>query len=67
MHNFAFELEKLHMMKTVPTEVEREGISVDIEITEDENVRFHNFLVRFRKIKDKKSYCSLRNILINHL
>ena len=63
MHNFVFELEKLHMMKTIPTEVEREGISVDIEITEDEN-----FLVRFRKIKDqKKSHCSLQNILINHL
>ena len=50
MHNFVFELEKLHMMKTIPTEVEREGISVDIEITEDEN-----FLFRFRKIKDKKN------------
>ena len=50
MHNFVFELEKLHMMKTIPTEVEREGISVDIEITEDEN-----FLVRFRNIKDKEA------------
>ena len=43
------------MIKIVPTEVGREATSVDIEIIEDENVQFKNFLVRFRKIKDKKS------------
>ena len=36
---------------TKPVEVVREAM--DIEIAKDENFRFQNFLIRFRKIKDK--------------
>ncbi|RID62090.1 hypothetical protein BRARA_E01184 [Brassica rapa] len=47
-----------------PIELEREAPPPDIEIAEDENVRFQNFLARFRNIKNKEAHFSLRNALL---
>lgn len=50
-----------------PIELGREAPLPDIEIAEDENVRFQNFLARFKNIKDKEAHFSLRNALVDHL
>ena len=54
-------------MHQPPTELGREATPPYIKIAEDENVRFQNFFVRFRNIKDKEAYVSLRNVLVDHL
>ncbi|XP_024007289.1 uncharacterized protein LOC112083492 [Eutrema salsugineum] len=50
-----------------PIEVEREAPPPEVEIAIDENIRFQEFLCRYRQIKDKEAHFSLRNALIDHL
>ena len=38
-----------------------------VEMVEDENVRFQDFLRRHKQIKDKEAHIALRNALIDHL
>ena len=63
LHNMIIEDEREF---ATPTELGREAPPPDTEIAEDENL-FQNFFVRFRNIKDKKTYVSLRNALVDHL
>ncbi|XP_063941212.1 uncharacterized protein LOC135149424 [Daucus carota subsp. sativus] len=39
----------------------------NVEMVEDENVRFQDFLSRHKQIKDKEAHIALRNALIDHL
>ncbi|XP_033140542.1 putative nuclease HARBI1 [Brassica rapa] len=64
LHNMIIEDER---ELDAPIEFGREAPPPDIEIAEDENVRFQNFLARFRNIKNKEAHFSLRNALIDHL
>ena len=64
LHNIIIENEREF---DAPTELGREGTPPYIKIAEDENVRFQSFLVRFRNIKNKEVYVSLRNVLVDHL
>ncbi|KAM6553080.1 hypothetical protein CsatB_013842 [Cannabis sativa] len=41
--------------------------SPEVEMVEDDNARFQEFLARHRKIKDKDAHIELRNALIEHL
>ncbi|XP_024006867.1 uncharacterized protein LOC112083387 [Eutrema salsugineum] len=50
-----------------PIEVGRKAPPPEVEIAEDETIRFQEFLGRYRKIRDKEAYFSLRNALIDHL
>ncbi|XP_010495651.1 PREDICTED: uncharacterized protein LOC104772772 [Camelina sativa] len=48
-------------------EAGREAPAPEVEIADDENTRFQEFLARYREIKDRDAHFSLRNALINHL
>ncbi|KAL0680633.1 hypothetical protein Bca4012_047480 [Brassica carinata] len=39
----------------------------EVQLPDNENNRFQEFLSRFRKIKDKEAHFSFRNALIDHL
>ncbi|XP_062086880.1 uncharacterized protein LOC133793579 [Humulus lupulus] len=41
--------------------------SPEVQMVEDDNARFQEFLTRHRKIKDKDAHIELRNALIEHL
>lgn len=41
--------------------------SLEVELVEDENRHFQEFLTRHRQIKDKETHITLRNALIDHL
>ncbi|XP_062099075.1 uncharacterized protein LOC133804991 [Humulus lupulus] len=41
--------------------------SPEVQMVEDDNARFQEFLTRHRKIKDKEAHIELRNALIEHL
>ncbi|XP_075507570.1 uncharacterized protein LOC142544402 [Primulina tabacum] len=45
----------------------REAPTPDVEMVIDENIRFQEFLARYKKIKDKNAHYALRNALIDHL
>ena len=66
MHDFIFE-SPYECELDAPIELGRKTPPPDIEIAEDENVRFQNFLARFRNIKDKETHFFLRNTLLDHL
>ena len=38
-----------------------------VEMATDENIRFEQFLGRYKQIKDKSAHIELRNALIDHL
>ena len=63
LHNMIIEDER---ELDAPIELGREAPPPDIEIAEDENVRFQNFLARFRNIKNKKAHLSKIKKLIFH-
>ena len=64
LHNMIIEDERdLH----APIEVEREVPVPEVDMVVDDNIRFQEFLGRYRKIKDKEAHFSLRNALIDHL
>ena len=45
----------------------REVATPVVELVEDEDARFEQFLGRYRQIKDKDTHIALRNALIEHL
>ena len=63
LHNMIIEDER---ELDAPIELGREAPPPDIEIAEDENVRFQNFLARFRNIKNKEAHLSKIKKLIFH-
>uniref|UniRef100_A0A0D3E4V0 Uncharacterized protein n=1 Tax=Brassica oleracea var. oleracea TaxID=109376 RepID=A0A0D3E4V0_BRAOL len=50
-----------------PIGIGREAPPPEVQIPDNEDNRFQEFLSRFRKIKDKEAHFSLRNALIDHL
>ena len=64
LHNMIIEDER---DLDAPIGIGREAPPPDVQIPDNENNRFQEFLSRFRKIKDKEAYFSFRNALIDHL
>ncbi|KAM6575620.1 hypothetical protein CsatA_023947 [Cannabis sativa] len=64
MHNMIIEDER---DLNAPIEERVEVPSPEVEMVEDDNARFQEFLARHRKIKDKDAHIELRNALIEHL
>ena len=50
-----------------PIQDVREVPSLDVEMIVDENTRFHQFITRYRQIRDKNAHIALHNALIDHL
>ena len=64
LHNMIIEDE--HDLNA-PIEVWREAPPPVVQTPENDNIRFEEFLGRFREIKDKEAYFVLQNSLIHHL
>ncbi|XP_075475817.1 uncharacterized protein LOC142512858 [Primulina tabacum] len=64
MHNMIIEDER---DLSAPIEDMREASTPDVEMVVDENIRFQEFLARYKRIKDKDAHYALRNALIDHL
>ena len=64
LHNMIIENERKF---NDPIEVAREVPPMEVEIAIDEDSRFQQFLVRYKRIKDKEVHFNLRNALIDHL
>ena len=44
-----------------------EAPAPEVEMVQDETIRFQEFLARYKKIKDKEAHYALRNALIEHI
>ena len=64
MHNMIVEDER---DLNAPIIEARETPPPTVEIIEDEDNRFQQFIARHRQIKDKEAHFALRNALIEHL
>ena len=64
LHNMIIEDER---DLDAPIGIGREAPPPEVQIPDNEDNRFQEFLSRFRKIKDKEAHFSLRNALIDHL
>ena len=64
MHNMIIEDER----DVCPTIEERAEVSnAEVEMADDEDARFQQFLARHRQIKNRDAHIELRNALIEHL
>ena len=64
LHNMIIEDER---DLDAPIGIGREAPPPEVQIPDNEDNQFQEFLSRFRKIKDKETHFSLRNALIDHL
>ena len=64
MHNMIIEDE--HDLNAIIT-VAMEVLIPEVEMLEDDNTRFQEFLARHRQIKNKNAHIAVRNALIDHL
>ncbi|XP_073153502.1 uncharacterized protein [Henckelia pumila] len=64
MHNMIIEDER---DLSAPIQDARETPAPEVEMIVDENMKFQEFLNRYKKIKDKYAHYALRNALIEHL
>ncbi|XP_020245247.1 uncharacterized protein LOC109823382 [Asparagus officinalis] len=64
MHNMITEDERdLY----APIQEVREAPTPEVDMVEDETIKFTQFITRYGKIKDKDAHIALRNALIDHL
>ncbi|XP_073152381.1 uncharacterized protein [Henckelia pumila] len=64
MHNMIIEDER---DLSAPIQDARKTPAPEVEMIVDENMKFQEFLSRYKKIKDKDTHYALRNALIEHL
>ena len=64
MHNMIIEEER---DVSAPIQDCREAPTPTVEMTQDEDTQFQEFLHRYRQIKNKEAHFVLRNALIDHL
>ena len=64
MHNMIIEDER---DLDAPISDAREVPISTVELAQEENIRFEHFIARYKQIKNREAYISLRNALIEHL
>ena len=64
MHNMIIEDER---NLYAPISNAREVPTPTVELAQEENIRFEQFIARYKQIKDREAHISLRNALIEHL
>ncbi|XP_073067238.1 uncharacterized protein [Primulina eburnea] len=50
-----------------PIQDAMEAPESDVEMVVDENIRFQEFIARYKQVRDKDAHIALRNALIGHL
>ena len=50
-----------------PIEIDREVPPLEVDIEQNENIRFQDLLARFRRIKDQEAHFFPKNALTDHL